>query len=194
MKKVVSKIFGISLVVLIFCFMFRMNFVRADTYNQIPLWINVMAGSTISDDQIDNIEKEMDAVFAKAGLNWRVTSVVIDENYPDPDTSEDETGDVRVGDEEDGLYRDGKKEVKDKATGVMTPERASELMSNLVEIMIQVARDVRKQIPEDMIKAVDLEAEMNFVAFSIGVSIDLEEIQVTTTDENSVNEDSSPVE
>jgi hypothetical protein len=86
------------------------------------------------------------------------------------------------------------KEVKDKATGVMTPERASELMSNLVEIMIQVARDVRKQIPEDMIKAVDLEAEMNFVAFSIGVCIDLEQIQSTSALEDTVIEDLSLVE
>jgi hypothetical protein len=83
------------------------------------------------------------------------------------------------------------KEVKDKATMAMTPERASELMTNLVDIMIQVAKDVRQQIPPDMIKAVDLEAEMNFVAFSIGVSIDLEQIQVTKPIEEVFNEDSS---
>lgn len=89
--------------------------VRADTYNQIPLWINIMKGATISRDQIDNIEKEMDAIFAKAGLNWRVTSVVIKENYTDPNTDRDQPGDVRIGPEEDGLYKDGEKEVKGKA-------------------------------------------------------------------------------
>lgn len=68
------------------------------------------------------------------------------------------------------------KELTGKATGVMTPERASEVVGNLVNIMIQVARDVRTQLPQDMINAVDLSAEMNFVAFSVGVSIDLEQI------------------
>jgi hypothetical protein len=68
-------------------------------------------------------------------------------------------------------------EFKDKATRVMTPENASEIVTNLVNIMIKVARDVRLQIPNDMIKAIDLEAEMNFVAFSVGVSIDLEQIK-----------------
>jgi hypothetical protein len=68
------------------------------------------------------------------------------------------------------------KELTGKATGIMTPERASEVVGNLVNIMIQVARDVRTQLPQDMINAVDLNAEMSFVAFSVGVSIDLEQI------------------
>ncbi|MHA2347536.1 MAG: hypothetical protein ACXACP_12525 [Candidatus Hodarchaeales archaeon] len=59
----------------------------------------------------------------------------------------------------------------------MTPENASEIVTNLVNIMIKVARDVRLQIPNDMINAIDLEAEMNFVAFSVGVFIDLEQIK-----------------
>ncbi len=87
--------------------------VRADAYNQIPLWINIMEGATADREQIDKIEKEIDAIFAKAGLNWRVTSVIVDENYPDPDKSNDNPGEVREGDEENGLYRKGKKEVKD---------------------------------------------------------------------------------
>jgi hypothetical protein len=82
-----------------------------------------MQGATIDRSQIDNIETEMDAVFAKAGLNWRVTSVVIDENYPDPNTGQDQPGDVRVGPEENGLYNDGKKEVKDKAGTKITVVR-----------------------------------------------------------------------
>jgi hypothetical protein len=75
------------------------------------------------------------------------------------------------------------KEFKDKATRVMTPENASEIVTNLVNIMVQVARDVRSELPRDMINAIDLEAEMNFVAFSVGVSIDLEQIKpIQSTD------------
>ena len=47
----------------------------------------------------------------------------------------------------------------------------------MIDLLIRVARDVRKEIPPDMIKAVDLEAEISFIAFSIGVSIDLEQIK-----------------
>jgi hypothetical protein len=78
------------------------------------------------------------------------------------------------------------KEFKNKATRAMTPENASEIVTNLVNIMIQVARDVRKELPKDMINAIDLEAEMNFVAFSVGVSIDLEQIKPPQTTSNLV--------
>jgi hypothetical protein len=47
----------------------------------------------------------------------------------------------------------------------------------MIDLLIQVARDVRDEIPADMVKAIDLEAEISFIAFSIGVSIDLEQIR-----------------
>ena len=64
-----------------------------------------------------------------------------------------------------------------KAKGVMTPERASEAVRNMLNVMTQVARDVMTDLPEDMVKAVDLDAEINLIAFSIGVSIDLEQLR-----------------
>jgi len=67
-----------------------------------------------------------------------------------------------------------------KAKGVMTPERASEAVRNMLNVMTQVARDVMTDLPEDMVKAVDLGAEINLIAFSIGVSIDLEQLRNKT--------------
>ncbi|MFC1803598.1 hypothetical protein ACFL0D_06495 [Thermoproteota archaeon] len=45
-------------------------------------------------------------------------------------------------------------------------------MGNLMNLMINVSRYVTEQIPTDMVDAIDLEAEVNFVAFTIGVVID----------------------
>jgi hypothetical protein len=87
--------------------------VMADTFNQIPLWINIMEGAEMSSDLKDEIEKGIDDIFKQNGLNWRVTSVVLAENASDPDKSNDEPGDVREGAEEDGLYTKGKRETKD---------------------------------------------------------------------------------
>jgi len=50
-------------------------------------------------------------------------------------------------------------------------------MGNLVNLMINVSKDVTKQIPANMVNAIDLEAEVNFVAFTIGVTIDLAELK-----------------
>lgn len=68
------------------------------------------------------------------------------------------------------------KEITEKASLGVTPEKATQMISSLVTLMIQVARDVKGQIPPEMVKAIDLEAEVSFVAFSVGVSIDLEQI------------------
>jgi hypothetical protein len=71
-----------------------------------------MEGATITSEQIDAIEKEIDEIFKAAGLNWRVTSVIVNSKYTDPDKSQDQPGDVREGPEEDGLYDKGNKETK----------------------------------------------------------------------------------
>ena len=66
--------------------------------------------------------------------------------------------------------------VGEKASNLMVQERVSEAMGNLVNLMINVSRDVTKSIPADMVNSIDLEAEVNFVAFTIGVTIDLGEL------------------
>jgi hypothetical protein len=74
------------------------------------------------------------------------------------------------------------KQMTEKASLGVSPEKATQMISSLVTLMIQVARDVKSQIPPEMVKAIDLEAEVSFVAFSVGVSIDLEQITAKPVD------------
>ena len=62
------------------------------------------------------------------------------------------------------------------AKGVVSPEKASEAVRNMLNVMTQVAMDVKRDISPEMVKAVDLTAEINLIAFSIGVQIDLEQL------------------
>ena len=75
------------------------------------------------------------------------------------------------------VFKDKASTIKDTASGVVSQDKASEAVRRMIDLLIRVARDVRKEIPPDMVKAVDLEAEISFIAFSIGVSIDLEQIK-----------------
>ena len=68
------------------------------------------------------------------------------------------------------------RDLKQRATGTLNPERAAEVINELVVIMVDVAKQLHAEMPEEMLKAVDLEASVNFVAFSVGISIDLENI------------------
>jgi hypothetical protein len=72
------------------------------------------------------------------------------------------------------------KDLKQRATGVLNPERAAEVISELVVVMLDVAKQLHAEMPEEMLKALDLEASVNFVAFNVGISIDLENIQQET--------------
>lgn len=69
--------------------------VKADTYNQIPLWINILAGTEINRTQIESIESYIDSFFEDAGLNWRVTSYVLDDAMEDPDPRHGKPGEIR---------------------------------------------------------------------------------------------------
>ena len=55
-------------------------------------------------------------------------------------------------------------------------DNVTDAMGNLVNLMINVSKDISNQMPKEMISAIDLEAEVNFVAFTIGVTIDLAEL------------------
>ncbi|MCW4012774.1 MAG: zinc ribbon domain-containing protein [Candidatus Bathyarchaeota archaeon] len=66
--------------------------------------------------------------------------------------------------------------VSARASNIAVQEKVTESMSSLVNLMLNVSKDITKQVPKEMISAIDLEAEVNFVAFSIGVSIDLAEL------------------
>ncbi len=82
--------------------------------------------------------------------------------------------------------------VGEKASSLLVQERVSEAMGNLVNLMINVSRDVTKSIPSDMVNAIDLEAEVNFVAFTIGVTIDLAELNKGKKVRVQPDEDISP--
>ena len=72
------------------------------------------------------------------------------------------------------------KEATRKAGTMISPERATEVVRNIIHLMLEVASEVRKEIPAHMRKAIDLSAEANFVAFTIGISIDLDELESKT--------------
>lgn len=71
---------------------------------------------------------------------------------------------------------DKAKIVSNRASNIMVQDKVTEAMGNLVNLMINVSKDMTKQIPKEMISAIDLEAEVNFVAFTIGVTVDLAEL------------------
>jgi hypothetical protein len=52
----------------------------------------------------------------------------------------------------------------------------------MLKIVTHVAQDVRRELPPDMVKAIDLEAEVSFIAFSIGVTVDLEQLSIAKQD------------
>jgi hypothetical protein len=68
--------------------------------------------------------------------------------------------------------------VSQRAKGIITQERASEAVRSMLKIVTHVAQDVRRDLPPDMVKAIDLEAEISFIAFSIGVTVDLEQLSL----------------
>ena len=66
--------------------------------------------------------------------------------------------------------------VADRTNNIEVQKKVSEAMASLVNMMINVSSDVKKGMPSSMVDAIDLNARVNFVAFSIGVSVDLAEL------------------
>ena len=65
----------------------------------------------------------------------------------------------------------------ERAKGVVSQDRATEAAKSLLNMVTKVAREARKELPPDMVRAIDLRANVSFVAFSIGVIVDLEKLQ-----------------
>ena len=76
---------------------------------------------------------------------------------------------------------------------VLVQRKVSEAMASLVNMMINVSHDVKKGISTDMVNAVDLSARVNFVAFSIGVSIDLATLNKPKTEMKEMSDSSVEV-
>lgn len=73
--------------------------------------------------------------------------------------------------------------VSERTNNVEVQKRVSVAMASLVNMMINVSSDVKKGISSDMVNAIDLSARVNFVAFSIGVTVDLAELKKEKKDE-----------
>ena len=73
--------------------------------------------------------------------------------------------------------------VADRTNNIEVQKRVSVAMASLVNMMINVSSDVKKGISSDMVNAIDLSARVNFVAFSIGVMVDLAELKKENKDE-----------
>ena len=74
------------------------------------------------------------------------------------------------------------RDVSKRTSSIVVQDKVTEAMSNLVNLMINVSNEMTKKIPKEMITAIDLEAEINFVAFTIGVNIDLAELNKANTE------------
>ena len=61
----------------------------------------------------------------------------------------------------------------DKATtvgrtaGGLSQEKATESMKSVLNLLVEVAKNIKRDIPPEMIKAIDLNAEVSFIAFSM---------------------------
>jgi hypothetical protein len=64
-----------------------------------------------------------------------------------------------------------------RTAGGLSQEKATESMKNVLNLLVDVAKNIKRDIPPEMIKAIDLNAEVSFIAFSMGVSIDLEQLE-----------------
>jgi len=64
-----------------------------------------------------------------------------------------------------------------RAKSMVSQDKASEAVKSLLNLITQVAREARNNLDPDMVKAIDLRANVSFVAFSVGVIVDLEKLQ-----------------
>jgi hypothetical protein len=112
-------------------------------------------------------------------------------NVQDSDTSFSDSAEADSTSKQEGVLSGWKDELKTKvkvigdktssvglrAKGLASQERADEAIKNLLTIVTKVAREARTSLDPDMVKAIDLRANVSFVAFSVGVVVDLEKLQ-----------------
>jgi hypothetical protein len=82
--------------------------------------------------------------------------------------------------------------ILDKATNVskgtdnaIVQQKVAESMTGLVNMMLKVSNEVKKGIETDMVNAVILSARVNFVAFSIGASVNLAQLKKSRQEKKS---------
>ncbi len=67
-----------------------------------------------------------------------------------------------------------------KTSDLINPEKASQAVQNMVDVVTIVAQDLKQGMSSEMVKAVTVSARISFVAFSIGVNIALDKLPLRT--------------
>jgi uncharacterized membrane protein YvbJ len=76
---------------------------------------------------------------------------------------------------------------RDKTSEIISPEKASQAVQNMVNIVTVVAQDMKQGMSSEMVKAITVSARISFVAFSIGVNIALDKLPVRAQDTKMLN-------
>lgn len=74
------------------------------------------------------------------------------------------------------LFRSVREKAGSVRTRTVSTETASKAVMSMLNLVVNVARRIRDEVPPEMISAIDLTAEMSFVAFSVGIEVDLEKV------------------
>ena len=65
---------------------------------------------------------------------------------------------------------------REKTSELISPEKASQAVQNMLQVVTYVAQDMKQGMSSEMVKAVTVSARVSFVAFSIGVNIALDKL------------------
>jgi hypothetical protein len=71
---------------------------------------------------------------------------------------------------------------REKTGELVSREKASQAVQNMVEVVTYVAQDIKQGMSSEMVDAVTVNARVSFVAFSIGVSIALDKLPMRVRD------------
>ena len=80
------------------------------------------------------------------------------------------------------IIRERASSAREKTSDLISPEKASQAVQNMVDVVTYVAQDIKQGMSSEMVKAVTVSARVSFVAFSIGVNIALDKLPVRVRD------------
>ena len=79
---------------------------------------------------------------------------------------------------------------REKTSELISPEKASKAVQNMVDVVTYVAQDIKQGMSSEMVNAVTVNARVSFVALSIGVSIALDKLPMRVRDTKMLNKKS----
>ena len=65
---------------------------------------------------------------------------------------------------------------REKTSEFVSPEKASQAVQNMVDVVTYVAQDLKQGMSSEMVKAITVSARISFVAFSVGVNVALDKL------------------